>query len=186
MSLFEMFKLISALSENGVIGSNNGIPWKIPEDLRRFKQLTTNSVVVMGRKTYESLPIKPLPNRLNVVLTRQKDYLTSSEGVIVVNSLQQLLEPRWNEDLWVIGGEQVYKLFLENGLVNALYLTRVHHFFEGDARFPLPIELINKIFSGEDFDYWVKISETKVEKSESGLFYSYITYEKQNYSQPIL
>jgi dihydrofolate reductase len=101
--------LIWAQSTSGVIGRDNGIPWRLPEDQARFKELTTGHTVVMGRLTWESLParVRPLPRRRNVVVTRQADYL--AEGATVVSSVEQALT---DDDAWVIGGAQIYALAL--------------------------------------------------------------------------
>ncbi len=101
--------LIWAQSTSGVIGRDNGIPWRLPEDQARFKELTTGHTVVMGRLTWESLPakVRPLPQRRNVVVTRQADYM--AEGATVVGSLDGALT---DEDTWVIGGAQIYALAL--------------------------------------------------------------------------
>lgn len=100
--------LIWAQSSSGVIGRHNGIPWKLPEDLARFKELTMGHTVIMGRLTWESLPAKfrPLPGRRNVVVTRQPDYM--ADGAEVVTSL----EDAPLDDAWVIGGSQIYGLAL--------------------------------------------------------------------------
>ena len=101
--------LIWAQSPSGVIGRAGGIPWRLPEDLARFKELTMGHTVVMGRLTWESLPrkVRPLPGRRNVVLTRQADYM--AEGATVVRSLDEALT---DDETWVIGGEQIYALAL--------------------------------------------------------------------------
>lgn len=101
--------LIWAQSTSGVIGRDGGIPWRLPEDLARFKEITLGHPVVMGRLTWESLPpkVRPLPGRKNVVLTRQADYL--ADGAEVVTSLDDALG---DEETWVIGGERVYTLAL--------------------------------------------------------------------------
>ncbi|KUI24442.1 dihydrofolate reductase [Mycobacterium sp. IS-1496] len=101
--------LIWAQSTSGVIGRDGGIPWRLPEDLARFKEITLGHPVVMGRLTWESLPprVRPLPGRKNVVLTRRPDYL--AEGAEVVTSLDDALG---DEETWVIGGERVYALAL--------------------------------------------------------------------------
>jgi dihydrofolate reductase len=101
--------LIWAQATSGVIGRDNGIPWRLPEDQARFKELTTGHTVVMGRLTWESLParVRPLPRRRNVVVTRQADYM--AEGATVVGSLDGALT---DEDTWVIGGAQIYALAL--------------------------------------------------------------------------
>ena len=101
--------LIWAQSTSGVIGRDNGIPWRLSEDQARFKQLTIGHAVVMGRRTWESLPakVRPLPGRRNVVVTRQADYM--AEGAHVVSSLDDALT---DDETWVIGGEQIYALAL--------------------------------------------------------------------------
>jgi dihydrofolate reductase len=101
--------LIWAQSTSGVIGRDNGIPWRLPEDQARFKELTVGHTVVMGRLTWESLPakVRPLPQRKNVVVTRQAGYM--ADGATMVSSLEQALT---DEDTWVIGGAQIYALAL--------------------------------------------------------------------------
>lgn len=100
--------LIWAQSTSGVIGRHGGIPWRLPEDLARFKDLTMGHTVVMGRRTWESLPakVRPLPGRKNVVLTRQADYM--ADGATVVRGLDEVSDP----ETWVIGGAEVYHLAL--------------------------------------------------------------------------
>ena len=133
---------IVAMDENRVIGINGSIPWRIPEDMKRFSKLTTGHTVLMGRKTYQSLPDKfrPLPNRLNVVATSDPSKLTGEE-VMVCGSPAEFLEKCLagevelpTETLWVIGGTQIYDLTLP--FWNELYLTRVHSTHDGDAFFP--------------------------------------------------
>ena len=101
--------LIWAQSTSGVIGRNNGIPWRLPEDQARFKELTLGHTVVMGRLTWDSLPakVRPLPGRRNVVVTRQADYV--ADGATVVGSLEQAVT---DEETWIIGGAQIYALAL--------------------------------------------------------------------------
>ena len=144
--------LIAAVSRNNVIGKDNKIIWNIPEDLKRFRELTRNYPVVMGRKTFDSIVSKlqkPLPNRLNIVLTRQKDLKeTESENVIYYSDYKKILEdiPKLKEKfshiqfdkLWIIGGEQIYKLFLP--LATKIELTRIYEDYEGDTYFPLLTE----------------------------------------------
>jgi dihydrofolate reductase len=101
--------LIWAQSTSGVIGRDGGIPWQVPEDLIRFKEVTLGHTVVMGRRTWDSLPakVRPLPGRKNVVVTRQTDFV--ARGATVVSSLDDVLT---DPDTWVIGGEQIYALAL--------------------------------------------------------------------------
>ena len=131
--------LIVAVSENGVIGKNNDLIWYLPKDMKFFKDTTLGHHVIMGRKNFDSIPHKysPLPNRTNVVITRQADYI--AEGCVVVNSVEAALEiARKDGDTepFIIGGGQIYKLALEANLVDKIYLTKIHHTYEGDTFFP--------------------------------------------------
>jgi len=124
--------LVVAIADNGVIGKDGGIPWHISEDLKRFKALTLNHTIVMGRKTWDSLPRKPLPGRVNVVVTRQKDW--SAEGAITASSLGQATAGT-SGTVMVIGGAEIYERALP--LAARIELTEVHKAFDGDARFEL-------------------------------------------------
>jgi dihydrofolate reductase len=127
-----MISIIAAVSKNGVIGVDNKLPWDLPEDLKRFKELTTGNVVIMGRKTYESIG-KPLPNRINIVVTRDKDFFVS--GVLTANSLDSaLLKAGGNKDIFIIGGGEIYKQSM--GFADKLYITEVDMEVEGDTTFP--------------------------------------------------
>lgn len=126
-----MVSVIVAVADNGVIGDKNTLLWHISEDLRNFKRVTSGHPVIMGRKTFDSLG-RPLPNRTNVVITRQNLEI---EGCKVVHSLEEalsLFSPE--EELFVIGGAQIYAEALP--LADRFYLTRVHHAYEGDTSFP--------------------------------------------------
>jgi dihydrofolate reductase len=124
-----MITIIAASSKNGVIGKENTLPWRLPEDLKRFKSLTTGKNVLMGRKTYESIG-KPLPNRTNIVVTR--DTAFKADGVLVYNSLEQVL-PIFR-DIVVIGGGEIYNQFINKA--DVIELTLIDKEFEGDAFFP--------------------------------------------------
>ena len=131
--------LIVAVSENGVIGNDNDLIWHLPKDMKFFKDTTQGHHVIMGRKNFESIPHKfrPLPNRTNVIVTRQSGYV--AENCVVVNSVEESIEvAKKNGDTepFVIGGGQIYKVALENNLIDRIYLTRIHHTFEGDTFFP--------------------------------------------------
>ena len=131
--------LIVAVSENGVIGKDNDLIWHLPKEMKFFKDTTQGHHVIMGRKNFESIPHKfrPLPNRTNVIVTRQSGYI--AEDCIVVNSVEESIEvAKKNGDTepFVIGGGQIYKVALENNLIDRIYLTRIHHAFEGDTFFP--------------------------------------------------
>jgi dihydrofolate reductase len=128
--------LIAAMSSNRVIGVENRLPWNIPEDLKRFRALTANHVIVMGRKTFESIG-RPLPGRDNRIITRQKDY--RPEGVKVYSSLADALkEPvpaeLKSDEIFVIGGGEIYQQALK--FADRIHLTVIDQEFEGDAYFP--------------------------------------------------
>lgn len=127
-----MVSIIVAVAQNGVIGKENKLIWHISEDLKHFKSLTTEHPVIMGRKTFESLG-RPLPNRTNVVITRQADL--RCEGCEMAHSLEEALAMFPAEDeVFVIGGAQIYRQALP--LAQHFYLTRVMHDYEGDTMFP--------------------------------------------------
>ncbi|MFB3390307.1 dihydrofolate reductase [Flavobacterium sp. LAR06] len=127
-----MIIMIAAVAENNALGKNNELVWHLPNDFKRFKSLTTNHHIIMGRKTFESFP-KPLPNRVHVVITRQKDY--NPEGCIVVDSIEKAISvcPE-NEDSYIIGGGEIYNLGMRHA--DILEITKVHHSFDADAYFP--------------------------------------------------
>lgn len=125
--------MIAAIAENYTIGKDNHLPWHLPDDLKFFKDKTLNKPVVMGRKTYEAFG-KPLPHRLNIVLTRDKNYQVA-EGCKVVNSVREVLEFAESQDeTMIIGGEEIYRLFLPKA--NVMYLTHIDQIFDGDTVFP--------------------------------------------------
>ncbi len=127
-----MISIIVAASTNNVIGARGELPWRLPDDLRRFKQLTMGKPIVMGRRTYESIG-RPLPGRQNIVITRQPGF--SAEGCDVVASPAAALSAAGDAaEIMVIGGSQIYELFLPKA--SRLYLTRVHADIDGDAFFP--------------------------------------------------
>lgn len=150
-----MISIIAAVSENGVIGKDGELPWHIPEDLKHFKNLTSGNVVIMGRKTYESIG-KPLPNRLNIVITR--DTSKHINGCITVNSIEEAIRKASSDkEIFIIGGGEIYKKSLK--FANKIYLTKIHQHIEGDTFFPT---LSN---------YW---KEVEREDKEG---YSFITYD---------
>lgn len=127
--------LIAAISENYVLGKDNQLLWRLPDDMKFFKNTTMGHPVVMGRKTFESFG-KPLPGRKNIIVTRQKDY--NPEGAIVVHNLDDAIaeaKKEEQEEIFIIGGGEIYKQTLSDA--TKIYLTLVHHTFEeGDAFFP--------------------------------------------------
>lgn len=128
-------KIIVAHNDNNVIGHNNSIPWRNKEDMMLFKALTTNNTVVMGRKTWDSLPKKPLPNRVNIVVSRQD--LQSTDEVSYVKTLQEAINhPKVKGNVYIIGGAQLYELALTSGVVDEIELSLIPGTHEGDVFFP--------------------------------------------------
>ena len=125
--------LVAAIASNNVIGKENSLPWNIPEDLKRFKQMTSGHTILMGRKTFDSIG-RPLPNRQNIVMTKDENF--EWEGIKVINDFDEALEliKESNEDVFVIGGSKIYELF--EPVANSLAITRILKDFEGDAFFP--------------------------------------------------
>ena len=125
--------LVAAIASNNVIGKENSLPWNIPEDLKRFKQMTSGHTILMGRKTFDSIG-RPLPNRQNIVMTKDENF--EREGIKVINDFYEALEliKESNEDVFVIGGSKIYELF--EPVANSLAITRILKDFEGDAFFP--------------------------------------------------
>jgi dihydrofolate reductase len=128
-----MLTLIAATSTNNALGKDNQLVWHLPDDFKRFKTLTSEHYIIMGRKTFESFP-KPLPNRTHVIITRQSDYI-APEGCIVVSSLEEAIKvcPK-NEEIFIIGGGEIYKQAID--LADKVELTRVHTTVEADTFFP--------------------------------------------------
>lgn len=134
---------IVATDLNGCIGNNGEIPWHLPADLKRFKELTSGGVVVMGRKTFESLNYKPLPNRVNIVITKDPNFqlVHKGKGVIFYNEISFALQKakyeatvRGLKEIWIIGGQSIYKQTLP--YVDRIELTRIYDKFEGDTYYP--------------------------------------------------
>ncbi len=129
--------IIVAIAENNVIGNDNCLIWHLPADLKYFKEKTTGHCVITGRKNYESIPKKfrPLPNRTNIIISRQKDYY--APGAAVVGSIDEAIEKAkqsGREEIFIIGGAQIYEQTMH--LADKLYITKIYHSFEGDAFFP--------------------------------------------------
>jgi dihydrofolate reductase len=132
-----IISIIAAVAKNGVIGSQNSLPWYIKEDLKHFKDITTGHTVLMGKNTYDSIVNrigKPLPNRKNVVVSRQAEF-QPIEGVFVYRSLEEALEALKNDgEVFVAGGGQIFNQLIDKA--DKLYLTEVHKEVDGDVLFP--------------------------------------------------
>jgi dihydrofolate reductase len=132
MAAKPLVSLIVAMAQNGVIGRANGLPWRLPEDLKRFRAFTLGKAVLMGRKTFESIG-RALPGRVNLVLTRDPSW--SAPGVVVVHSMEAALaQAAASDELVVIGGAEIYRLVLP--FARRIYLTHVHADVPGDTFFP--------------------------------------------------
>lgn len=130
-----MFSIIVAHSKNKIIGRDNKIPWHIPEDLKRFKELTTGKTIVMGRKTFESLPFV-LPNRKHIILTKNKNFTYNNPNVEICYDINNIIQKYKNseEEVFIIGGAEIYKQFLDAS--TKLFITEVDTNLDGDAFFP--------------------------------------------------
>ncbi|HEY5690899.1 MAG TPA: dihydrofolate reductase [Cyclobacteriaceae bacterium] len=129
--------LIAALTENRVIGKNNDLPWRLPDDMKYFMRTTTGHHVIMGRKNYDSLPsnFKPLPNRTNIIVTRQPNFV--AKGCKVVNSIEagiEIAKSNNEKEIFIIGGAQIYEQALP--IAQQLYLTEIKAEVSGDTYFP--------------------------------------------------
>jgi dihydrofolate reductase len=133
-----ILSIIAAAAENNVIGKDNALIWNLPADMKFFKETTKGSPVITGRKNYESIPQKyrPLPDRTNIVITRQLGY--KAPGAVVVGSIDEGLkyvrQNFANQEVFIIGGAEIYRQTIS--VCDKIYLTRIHHSFEGDAFFP--------------------------------------------------
>lgn len=162
-------KLIFARASNGVIGHRNALPWHLPEDLAHFKRSTLGCPVIMGRKTWDSLPAKfrPLPGRLNVVVTRQPDW--QATGALVAHSVDQacqLCPP--DSTAWVIGGAELYAL--AEPLANEAVVTEIDQAFDGDALAP------------KLGPQWLETSRLP-QTAANGMTFSFVTYRRQPQAQ---
>jgi dihydrofolate reductase len=165
-----MVSLIVAVAENGGIGKNNDLLWHLPADMKFFKETTNGHAVITGRKNYESIPEKfrPLPNRTNIVLTRNAEY--AAPGAIVKHDLTSALEyckSNGFSEVFIIGGAEIYKLALEQNLVDRMYITHVHVSPDADAFF-LP-----------DYAQWKKVKSEFRPSDEKNVFaMDFCIYEK--------
>ena len=158
--------IIAAIAENNVIGKDNDLIWYISEDLKRFKALTSGHPIIMGRKTYESLPFKPLPKRKNIVISNNSNL--NFDGAIVVNTPEEALQNCNDEDeVFICGGASIYEYFLPKA--NKMYLTEVHFEFEGDTFFP--------DYKTEEWRIEKKSDEQKDVKSD--LTYKFVDYVRK-------
>ena len=162
-----MLSIIVAVAKNNVIGKDNQLIWHLPEDLKRFKKLTTNHTIIMGRRTFESLG-RVLPNRKHVILCNDMEMNIEDENVEVLEDISMLKEYiESEEENFVIGGATIYKLLMP--YANKLYITHINQEFEGDVYFP-------EINTNE----WQVVEKVKGLKDDKNPFdYEYVTYIKK-------
>lgn len=157
---------IVATDQNLLIGGNNTLPWHLPADLKHFKEITTGHCIIMGRKTFESLPNGALPNRRNIVLSQNNSL--NFPNAEIYQSIEQVFDALKSEnEVFIIGGAQIYNLFMP--FIQRIYLTKVHHQFLGDTYFP-------------DFQEqtWNLMSEIKKKADEKNKWdYSFQVFEKR-------
>ncbi|MDA8094079.1 MAG: dihydrofolate reductase [Betaproteobacteria bacterium] len=155
--------IIAALARNRTIGANNALPWRLPEDLKRFKTLTMGHHILMGRKTFESIG-RALPGRTTVIITRQSDY--QAPGCLTVHSLEEALQAsRADDEIFFVGGAELYAQALP--CANRLYLTEIQADVAGDACFP-----------AFDRSQWHEIERTRHSEPAAGLAYDFVIYRR--------
>lgn len=162
-----MISLIVAIAQNNVIGGDNKLLWHISDDLKRFKKITSGNTIVMGRKTFESLP-GVLPNRKHIILTRDKNYTVDNPYVEVIHNINDIINNFKNSpvEVFIIGGGEIYNQFINS--VDKIYLTKVFKNFEGDTTFP---EI--------DYNNWNITFESEIFTDEkSNINYQFINLEK--------
>jgi len=161
-----LISIIVAVSENGVIGLNNQLIWRLPDDLKRFKQLTLGHPMIMGRKTFESIG-KPLPGRQSIIITRDENF--SFEGTIVAHSLEEAVDEAKKsgaDEAFIIGGGDIYNQVQD--IADKLYITEVHTDTEGDTFFKI-----------QKPDLWKEIEKTHHQKDEKHVFsFDFVDLEK--------
>ena len=162
-----MFSIIVAVSKNNIIGKDNSIPWFIPEDLKRFKEITMGKKMIMGRKTFESLP-GVLPGRKHIILTRNKDYKVDNENVEVYYDFDDLINKFKDseEEIFIIGGSEIYNKFYKHA--NKLFLTEVDLKVDGDTTFPII-----------DLNEWDLVNNSSKNISKSNIAYIYKDFTRK-------
>ena len=162
-----IISLLVAADEGNVIGKDNQLPWHLPNDLKYFKNLTWGLPIVMGRKTFESIG-KPLPGRKNIVITRNKNY--AADGVVVVHTIDAAVSAAKEEgakEIFIIGGAEIFNSVFETA--DRIYLTRIHHRFEGDV-----------FFKEVSAPQWQLVKEQRVEPDEKNKYaHTFQMWEKQ-------
>ncbi len=166
-----MISIIVAYDQNKTIGLNNKMPWHFSKDMKYFKQTTMGHPVIMGRKTFDSIPeqFRPLKGRQNIVLTHNKSYSTKHSQIKIMHSIEEVLQYCQHKECFIIGGASIYRQFLS--YADKLYITHIEHSYKGDAFFP---EI--------NWQQYKKIYETK--ETEKGIILRFAIYQKVNSQLP--
>ena len=165
-----IISMIAAMSQNHVIGKNNDLPWKLPDDMKFFMEKTRGHHTIMGRKNYDSIPpkFKPLPNRINIVVTRQKNF--KAPGCLVVGSVDEgltIAKVNKETEVFIIGGAEIYKLGLPHS--TRLYLTEIDAQIDGDTFFPQ-----------FDKEHWIEVSRIHHDNDERHDYsFDFVIYERK-------
>ena len=161
-----MISFLVAMDKNRVMGIDNRLPWRLPADVKFFKEVTMGHPVVMGRKTYDSIG-KPLPGRENIILTRNVDY--QPEGCKVIHTVEESIEymKNKNDEVFVIGGAQLFKELFP--VADRLYITEIHHEFEGDTFFP----------EFEESEWTLSSSEKGIKDEKNPYDYFFHVYDRK-------
>ncbi|WP_299670249.1 dihydrofolate reductase [uncultured Polaribacter sp.] len=161
-----MITVIAAIAENNALGKNNDLIWHLPADLKRFKQVTTGHYILMGRNTFESIG-RALPNRTTIIITRNKNYF--KDGCLIANSLEDAIDlAKEQQQIFIIGGAQIYRETMEKGIADQLDITLVHKEFDADVYFPEINASIWKEVKREDF----------IADEKNDYDYSFVSYQK--------
>ena len=159
-----MITIIAAAGENNSLGKDNDLVWHLPDDFKRFKELTSGNYILMGRKTFETFP-KHLPNRKHLIITLQDNY-SVPENCFLFDTIQSAIDFTDNQDIWIIGGGEIYKQSME--IADRIELTRVHSEFEADTFFP------------EIGEEWELVSEENHPTDERHKYdFTYLTYDRR-------
>ncbi len=159
-----MLSIIVAKAKNDIIGKDNNLIWHLPEDLKRFKELTTGHTIIMGRKTFESLG-RILPNRKHVILTQNPNYKVEEENVEIVHFVSELKKYiESDEENFVIGGGKIYSLLMP--YTKKMYITEIDKEFEGDTKFP-------------EFDITDWEEMERIKKAQENIKYDFVTYQRR-------
>ncbi|OAD45800.1 dihydrofolate reductase [Polaribacter atrinae] len=162
-----MITIIAAIAKNNALGKDNDLIWHLPADLKRFKKVTTGHHILMGRNTFESIG-KPLPNRTTIIITRNKSYF--KDGCLIANSIEEAIDMVENkDDIFIIGGAQIYKETMQKSLADRLDVTLVHQEFDADVFFP---EI--------DLTIWEETSREDLDADDKNEYnYSFVSYTKK-------